>query len=58
MTEAQRNGLGAHILDNLAFWLAVALIIGPGYAAWATLEILNHYVVLTMPYTPFAVPGR
>jgi hypothetical protein len=32
------------ILDNLAAWAVVALVIGVLYLVWATVEILGHYI--------------
>jgi len=58
MEGGERKPLSALLIDNLLFWALVALIIGLLYGIWATLEILNHYVVVTAPYLPSGFPGR
>ncbi len=57
--EENRKPVVAQILDNLMFWLFMAAAIGFLYMVWATIEILNHYVGVVSPYTPFSpVPWR
>ena len=58
MERGERKPLSALIIDNLLFWALVALIIGLLYGIWATLEVLEHYVVETVPYLPSGLPGR
>ncbi|HEU0336034.1 MAG TPA: hypothetical protein VFR43_05735 [Gaiellaceae bacterium] len=43
-TDPDRTTLVESILDNLAGWAVVALVIGLLYLVWATVEILGRYM--------------
>lgn len=42
--DPDRTTLVESILDNLAGWAVVALVIGLLYLVWATVEILGRYM--------------